>query len=232
MKKNIISFLPFFLFPLLIGSYIYITGNNNEPDIYREIKESAKNGLQDFVKQIPDGYESAYGFNSKYEAVNSDIGNVYEVYTISPEFLNFPNLDKKSFIKPVEQFRVEVVFNDEVKTFLTVDKVNGNYKVVDLGGTELSKEFRKILSGTNDNNPRRIIFRLYQIQCDILATSPNSEKFRAGGSEIESFNFYSTLSSRRTFSGINEYAKKYGIEDIMPYISEKYSQKFDKEDDK
>jgi hypothetical protein len=232
MKNKIISLFPFLLFPLLIGSYIYITGNNNEPDIYREIKESAKNGLQDFVKQIPDGYESEYGFNSKYEIFNSDIGNVYEVYTISPNFLNFPNLDKKSFIKPLEQFRVEVVFNDEVKTFLTVDKINGNYKVVDLGGAELAKEFRKIISGTNDNNPRRIIFRLYQIQCDFLATSTNSEKFRAGGSEIETFNFYSTLSSRRTFSGINDYAKKYSIEEIIPYISDKYSQKFDKESGK
>jgi hypothetical protein len=232
MKKKTISFLFLLLFPILIGSYIYITGNDNKPDIYREIKIAAKDGLQDFIKQIPDGYEASYGFNSKYEAVNSTIGNVYEVYSISPEFLNFPNLDKRTFVKPVGQFRVEVTFNNEVKTFLTITKENGNYKVVDLGGAELSKEFSKIISAVNDNNPRRIIFRLFQLQCDFLATAPNSEYFRAGGNEIESFNFYSTLSSRKTFYRLNKFAKKYSFEEIMPFISEKYSKKFDRRVDK
>jgi hypothetical protein len=232
MKKKTISFLSLLLFPILIGSYIYITGNDDKPDVYREIKITAKNGLQDFIKQIPDGYEESYGFNSKYEAVNSTVGNVYEIYTISPEFLNFPNLDKKTFVKPVEQFRIEVTFNDEVKTFLTVTKVNGKYKVVDLGGAELSKEFSKTISAVNDNNPRRIILRLYQLQCDFLATAPNSDNFRAGRNEIESFNFYSTQSSRKTFSGINEFTKKYSFEEIMSFISEKYSEKFDRGVDK
>jgi hypothetical protein len=228
MKKRIISFLFLLFFPILIGSYIYITNDNGEPEIYREIKNTAKDGLQDFAKQIPEGYETEYGFNSKYEIINSKIGNVYEVYTISPEFLNFPNNDKKSFVRPIEQFRVEVTYSDEVKTFLTVDKVNGNYKVVDLGGAELSKEFNRTISNVNDNNPRRIIFRLYQLQCDFLATAPNSDNIRIGGNEIETFSFYSTFSSRKTFSGINEYTKKYLFGEIMPFISEKYSQKFDR----
>ncbi|MFA5405050.1 MAG: hypothetical protein WC358_08960 [Ignavibacteria bacterium] len=227
MKKKIVLFLFLLFFPILIGSYIYITNNNDEPDIYREIKNTAKDGLQDFIKQIPEGYETEYGFSSKYEVINATIGNVYEVYTISPEFLNFPNNDKKSFVRPIGQFRVEVTYNDEVKTYLTVDKVNGNYKVVDLGGAELSKEFSKTVSRVRDNNPRRIIFRLYQLQCDFLATAPNSENIRVGGNEIETFNFYSTFSSRKTFSGINEFARKYSFGEIMPFISDKYSQKFD-----
>jgi hypothetical protein len=230
MKKNIILFLFLFLLPILIG--IYISGYNNEPDLYREIKNTAKNGLQDFLKQIPEGYENSYGFNSKYEAENASIGNVYEIYTISPEFLNFPNLDKKSFVVPTNQFRVEVTYNDEVRTFLTVDKVEGIYKAVDLGGAELSKEFDKTLSKVTDNQPRRIIFRLYQLQCDFLATAPVLENFRTGGNEIESFNFYSTLSSRKTFSGVNEFTKKYLFEELSPYISYKYSQTFNRGEDK
>lgn len=226
MKNKIVSFLSLLLLPILFGSYIYISGNDNHPDIYREISKAAADGLQEFVKQIPEGYENAYGFNSKYEINNATVGNVYEIYTISPEFLKNPNIDKHSFAKPVDEFRVEVTYNDEVKTFITVSKINGLYKAVDLGGAELSKEFSKIISGAKDNSPRRIIFRLYQLQCDFLATSALLENIRTGGNEIESFNFYSTYSSRKTFSGISEFERIYSFKDINPQISEKYSEKF------
>jgi len=226
MKKIIVSFLSLLFLPILIGSYIYISNSDNQPDFYREIKKAATDGLQEFAKQIPEGYENSYGFSSKYEVENATIGNVYEIYTISPEFLKFPNLDKRTFVKPVTEFRVEITYNNEVKTFLTVSKVNGNYKVVDLGGADLSREFVKIINNSKDNNPRRIIFRLYQLQCDFLATAPYSENLRTGSNEIESFNFYSTFSSRKTFPGINEAVIKYSFNDIIPHISAKYSESF------
>lgn len=231
MKKKILSFFSLLLLPVLLGSYVFLyeNGNINEPEIYREVRKVAESGMWDFLKQIPVGFETKYGFSSRAEVTNSSIGNIYEVYTITPEFLEFPNIDMKSFVKPEGYFRVEVTCNNEVKTFLTVDKINGNYKVVDIGGDRLARELDNIIKYSNDKSNRRIIFRMYQLKCDFLATSENSQNIRFGGSEIESFNFYSTVSSRNTFSRLKDNIKKYSFTEISPMIKDKYSVKIDKE---
>lgn len=232
MKKVIIQILFVILIPTLFGSIILIKGNLNQPDFYNEIKNAAKSSLHNFTKQIPDGYETKYGFNTKDEILNATIGNVYEVYTISPEFLNFPEMDKKLFVKPTEQFRVEVKFNKEVRTFITVEKVKGEYKAVDLGGADLSKELYTVFKSVNDNNPRRIIFRMYQIHCDFAVSSYNIDEMRSGVNEIESFNFYPITSSKITFGNTVLKKQRWAFDELIPHIIVKYSEKFDGGPDK
>lgn len=218
-----------FIVLLLLLSFICITAfilnGFRENDFYSDIKRTAKDALPEFLNYIPEGFESQYGFNSRNEFSMADIGNVYEVYTISTDFLSMPGTDLKLFVKPIEQFRVEVIVNNEVRTFVNVSKVNDKYKVVDLGGAELSKEFERILKDARDVNPRRIIFRLFQAECDFLATTSNFENAMTGGKEIESFNFYATLSSRIIFRNNNLISGKiYSFTELEPLIREKYSE--------
>lgn len=222
MKKLIVVFLLMFSFICITASVLNVYKAN---DFYSDIKRTAKEGLPEFLNNIPEGFETQYGFTSRNEFLIADIGNVYEVYTISTDFLNMPGADIKLFVKPLEQYRVEVIVNNEIKTFITVSKINDKYKVVDLGGAELSKEFGRILKDVGDVNPRRIIFRLFQVECDFLATTSSFENAMTGGKEIDSFNFYATHSSQIIFSNKNLIpGKVYSFIELESLIREKYSE--------
>jgi hypothetical protein len=104
------------------------------------ISKAANTGLQEYLNKIPLGKESDFGFENRKEFGLAKAGTPYELVTLSKAFMSDKVLNDENYFAATNEWIVPVMVNGEGKTLVTVAKMNGTWKVVDLGGIGLAHE--------------------------------------------------------------------------------------------
>jgi len=127
--------------------------------------------LISFLQKIPVGQENMFGFTNRGEFSQAEIGDPYEVFTLSLEFFDTKNIIRnKTYIVSTENWRVPIIVNNQHRALLTVSKVNNQWSVVKLGAKALAEEldiFNKNHPSINESN----ILRVFQLKSDFILTS-------------------------------------------------------------
>jgi len=135
------------------------------------ITKVANEELISFLQKIPVGQENMFGFTNRGEFSQAEIGDPYEVFTLSLEFFDTKNIIRnKTYIVSTENWRVPIIVNNQHRALLTVSKVNNQWSVVKLGAKALAEEldiFNKNHPSINESN----ILRVFQLKSDFILTS-------------------------------------------------------------
>jgi hypothetical protein len=140
----------------------------------QEVIRAAIDGLRPFLEAIPGQDLEHYGFASPEELARATLGKPFKVYTITPDkILNYSQEMKLStVISPTNLWFFPVVYRGKVRTILTVDFVDGEWRAVAIGSSGLAKQLERIENKwpESDGYDHRFI-RIYQAQSDFVAVS-------------------------------------------------------------
>ena len=156
---------------ILIFLIIGITNINAQTNQIGNISRAANAELSDYLNKIPVGQENMFGFTNRGDFSQAEIGDPYEVFTLSPEFFDTENITRnKTYIVSTENWRVPIIVNNQHRALLTVSKVNNQWSVVKIGANGLAEE----LDMFNKNHPsinELKILRVFQLKSDFVLTS-------------------------------------------------------------
>jgi len=193
-----------------------IQSNISETD--KQVREQAKSELNLFLKQIPAGKESNYGFENIAEIHKSEVGIPYRVFTILPLNLINPAGKISDNFTSLDEWIVPITVDGNFKAFLTVVKKDNKFETVNFGDAGLAKEIQKYEEVFN-NKKGKIILRQYQLECDFLIFAESIEN--AGNTEV-----YPLESARIVFGKIKFNNVSKNLSEIFKLIRDKYFEKY------
>lgn len=143
----------------LIFLFITFYANSMMAQIVSEDLNFDSNSIEKALNLIPVGKEGNFGFNTREEFADSKLG--------APLLVTKINRDGK--LTTLNEWRIPVVVNNEYRLLLTVIKnTNGEFEIVDLGGSALAKEFNTV--AINGKKPDMLL-RSYDFKIDFLSVN-------------------------------------------------------------
>ncbi|HVP07346.1 MAG TPA: hypothetical protein VMS71_05835, partial [Candidatus Acidoferrum sp.] len=138
---------------------------------------AAREGVARFLDMIPVGSEASYGFNNRGEFGNVGLGTPIAVVSIVPDSIKNGIREDQNIFVPVNEWRVPITVNGEMRALLTVAKVGGTWKAVDFGASGLASELGKFMKDrAMDIAGRRVeLLRLYQLHSDFLLLTDTTQ---------------------------------------------------------
>ena len=116
------------------------------------VLKTAKDQINNFIKDLPDKDLADYGFLSKQEFGKITFGAPIPIYTLKDTAVVF-----------TDTWRVPIVIDSEYRSLLTIIERNGIFKAVDFGANELAKGYQA------NKTPKTIgMLRVYEIKSDFL----------------------------------------------------------------
>ena len=144
MKRDAVLFLTLFA--------VFSANGLSQVSEKDSVIQTAKSQISLFIKDLPDGSLSDYGFLNREEFGKVDFGPPIPVYTL-----------KDSVVVFTSTWRVPVVIGMEYRSLLTVIKENDTFRAVDFGAAELAKAYQ------TGKTPKTIgLLRVYEIKSDFL----------------------------------------------------------------
>jgi len=180
------------------------------------VQAAAMAGLEAFLNKIPLGREIEYGFGNREEFRRAKLGTAFQVFTLPPDSMRQGIDPKKSYMIPLNEWRVPVIVDGTFRTLVTVSIVNNALNTVELGGESLAKEMMDFWE--KEPNGRRGLLRLYQLRCDFLVLDRD-------GLGVEYGEFYPLRSARLVFGSLDcSVAHPCFKADMYPKIQRKYTE--------
>lgn len=126
-----------------------------------DVIQAAEEGLQPFLSRIPPGEREGFGLKKTDNPEQAYLGSPFRLHTITPDALSeYQGGDTvDSLISETKMWYFPVMLEDECRTILIVDQMDGQWKAVSLGRTKLARELgkvRKVWSRDKGYNPRLI----------------------------------------------------------------------------
>jgi len=220
MKSTSTSHMLFLSMLLLLVSLLIrqeTTAQANDNSLSRrEVKQIALPEVIAFLKKIPSGAEEQYGFANRSEFLRASLGEPYQVYTIDPDSIRDGTPLGKQYMIPIDEWRTPIIVDGRYCSFVTVSRVDGRPRAVEIGGAVLAKEVGEF----EQRHPKglKAILRLFQLQCDyIVVISP--------GKKVDDGAFYPLLSARLVFRGqAFEKESNLSLSKLLPIVREKYTE--------
>jgi hypothetical protein len=130
------------------------------------VREVARSSLSSFLDKIPVGLESRYGFQKRDEFGRAAPGTPLRVYTESRDSLNGGAGEFPDYPTALDEWRVPVLVDGELRSLLTVARTRDGLEAVDLGAAALAREFGEF----DKKHPggRRALLRIYRLKCDFI----------------------------------------------------------------
>ncbi len=180
------------LFPFLLAVGMAVAPSQAARTIGDSVRTVAETSLPRFLSRIPPGQEEPYGFQGRAEVERATVGVPIRMYGTRPS-LGDSLLEGQdsSWNRPQAQdvWRVPVVVHRKVRALLTVERIGGALRAVDLGAAGLAREIGAFDS--THAGKRRGLLRVERMRCDLLMLDRTGRGF----DEAE----YHPLSSARPF---------------------------------
>ena len=144
----------YFLIIILFGTIV------NAQNTDKMIVNLVNTKLVDYLEKIPIHKEKQYGFDNRADFKSCVSGEPIQVLTLD----NKDNLVKQNI------WRVPIVLNGENKILFTVNIINNNFEIVDIGGVALAKELQNY-----QTNNKLVLLRLYRNYLDFVSHTENDE---------------------------------------------------------
>jgi hypothetical protein len=179
---------------LLIFSQVSI-GQNAISDV----KLFAERNLQSVLEKIPINDEVSFGFNSREEFKQAELGEALE-------FIWFSETTDNSN----KMWRVPVIVNGVYRALLNVQKKDNEYKIADFGASVLAEDIQNVMNENKDKDVSGIL-RITAITSDFLIV-------RSGDKEE-----YLPLTSAKMFinSREMELQKSYSSSNLIELINKR-----------
>lgn len=168
-----------------------------------EIVAAARAGLRKLLDAIPADRAGSYGFAGRAELERAALGAPYQVWTSDAD---------EGAVTATDEWRFPVIVDGSPRALLTVARVDGEYRAVDLGATALSRELgglerdRGVAAGA-----RRVLLRLPAARADLAA-------FPAASARVEDSSFEPLASARAAEAGPTSAAR---AGDLLPWARQR-----------
>lgn len=180
---------------------------------------TAEREFHQFINNISVGFENKLGFESRDEFASSILGTPYEMYTIHPESFVTDHINTNNLFISLETWRIPVIFNGKSRALLTVAKMEGCWRVVGLGASDLASELDYYRKNQVTTQPdiKIFILRLFQLKTDFLGICDSSNR-------LESSIFLPMQSARNEIGLDKEAVVFYRFNDLRVLLKNKYEQ--------
>ncbi|HUN65117.1 MAG TPA: hypothetical protein VMW43_03385 [Bacteroidota bacterium] len=178
------------------------------------VKSVAREGVQAYLQKIRPGSEMRYGFTDRAEFRSVAVGSPMRIYSIPTDSLREEIRSDRRYLIDMGEWKVPVMIGDETRAMLTVAKVGGSLKVVELSGAQLAHEIDEF--SRRHPAERKGFLRLYQAHCDFLILTGT-------GGTAERGDLYPLGSAMTSFSRQHlQDGKPYSFRALLPVIRQKY----------
>jgi hypothetical protein len=192
-----------------------VTGSKGQTTTRETMIKEAMDELQVWLKKIPGGNESGYGFTNRDEFSLATLGKHYEVFTLTNDFFKEEIQPGKNYLETTGEWRIPVMVNQENRAIITIFKKKNKWEIVELGARVLAKELQEFdrYPELAKNDVLRLL-RVYQLQSDFLFADDPS----LSSGEITVFPMHSAFIN---IEKIREGTKiKFGLNELLPCIKE------------
>lgn len=141
-------------------------------------QEAALRGLTSFLKAIPKRDLGHFNFSSQKELDEARLGSPFRVYTIDPEkiFGFTSTMSLNEIISPTRLWFFPIISNDEIRTLLTIDLVDGEWRAVAIGSSGLAKQWASVVSvWPTSKGYKHTFVRVFQASADFVVVSDPKE---------------------------------------------------------
>lgn len=186
--------MRFLIVPLIMMFQIHAVCAQS--DLITQIKPDYKS----FLEQIPNGEEKDYGFDSRSQFNDTELGEIFQTKTISSDSLI-----------SVNEYRIIVYADHIARGLLTVVKDANGYSIVGFGANGIAADIQKQLQTQKIADPELVFIRLYSKQSDFLA-------LKTKGSADKDAAFAPLAAAKQTLAGQNQrIALEYTLTDIINF---------------
>jgi len=213
-KKRTRLFRPILLICVFLGIHS-LTFGNEENGVY----QAAEAGLHPFLNSIPQGFESSFGFGGREEFSLASLGSPYQLCTIHPKNLAPEAVAGEGLILPLEEFRFPIICRGTMRALLTVARMNGEWRAVEIGAAGLAAELNKLEMNypASGKESQRILLRLYQLKIDFAG-------FRETSQRLEETTFVPLRSARLALGTAEEMFILYSYPETLKRARDKYAE--------
>lgn len=161
------------------------------------VRDAANDGLSAFMPVILHDDIRQYGFRDAKEVEQATLGQSFQIYTITPDKILETDSSEsmEEMISATSIWLFPIVVKDEVRTLLTVGRIDTKWEAYEVGGSKLAK----LLAVVQDKYPATEgydlkFIRVFQASADFVLVS------RPGESELVPLE--SARSSMKSAQGI------------------------------
>ena len=160
-------FLSFFIcLSLIVGGQPLMAA-----EVPEAVQEAAEEGLPTMLQAIPDEAAKQLNFSSSDEFSLASLGTPFQVFTIHPEeILNYTaGTSIEAIISAKDQWFFPVTVSGEIRTLLTVAKVDGQWQAVSIGSAGLAQEWADTAAQYDASTGyTHKLVRIYQATADFV----------------------------------------------------------------
>jgi len=165
------------------------------------VTKTAAQNLMTWLAKIPAGQERSYGFTDRQEFEQATVGQPIRMATIDPQSVQAQaNLEHK-LVKQMQVWRVPVLVKGDYRALLTVARVEGSYRTVEIGAAGLAGELGHFAQAGigKQANDRTYILRIFQLRSDFILVAPVEAELEDGEIyPMQSARIYLGLGTRLT----------------------------------
>jgi hypothetical protein len=155
---------------------VYQYGFSNE--VPSEVRQAAADGLEPLLSSIPKKNLAEYGFSGGIDRADITFGQPYRVFTINPDVLleSENGTDIQSMVDVTPMWFFPVLQEGQVRTILTVDRMNDAWQAVAIGSSGLAMQLKEAEKNWSDESGyNRAFVRIFQARSDVMLIMKDSE---------------------------------------------------------
>ncbi len=130
-----------------------------------DLTDAAKVGLKHFLDLIPAGSRQEYGFSETGSLDKAYLGDPFNLHVITPDalFSYSEGVPVASILTPIDQWYFPVMMENQIRCFLVVDRMDGQWEAVSLGYVTLAKFMNQIgLSWPAEKGYNPVLIAVFQ----------------------------------------------------------------------
>jgi hypothetical protein len=137
--------------------------------IAQDMLKDAGKELPTWLEKIPREQEQQYGFATRDDFAFATLGLPYELYMLAPSFFKDTALGKTNYLLATGEWRIPVLVRGKFITMVTVQELNSQWHIVDLGADILARELDGCRSLPDLKNAQALkMLSVYQLHGDFL----------------------------------------------------------------
>jgi hypothetical protein len=114
-------------------------------------------GLEKYLNLMKKDNVENYGFSTIDDLNNIELGNPIQTFLFSRSFYEDSVLKNDDYITSKEEFRIPLIVNDTIRSFIIIAKLNNQWSIVGIGGNILADNLMRCFQKNKIDSKKEII---------------------------------------------------------------------------